>query len=214
MESSLMNLLEKSSLPNSKPLPLKFYLQDTVTVATELLGKGLFVQSGKNTYLSEIVEVEAYLGKSDPASHSHRGMTERNRSMFEVGGTAYVYLIYGFYHCVNVVTESKGVGAAVLIRAAKPLWGLKQMQKNRKLSGSMQADKLLSGPGKITQALKIDRRFDGLTFDRPDFKIIDLGNVLRDSQIGSSSRIGISKAQNKLLRFFVKGSPWLSRKQP
>lgn len=214
MESSLMNLLEKSSLPNLKPLPKNFYLRDTVTVAKALLGKGLFVRTGKYTYLCEIVEVEAYLGKKDPASHSHRGPTQRNQSMFEAGGTAYVYLIYGFYHCVNVVTESKGVGAAVLIRAAKPLWGLKEMQQNRKLTGSVRAEKLLSGPGKITQALKIDRKFDGRTFDKPNFKIIDLGNVLRDSQIGSSSRIGISKAQNKPLRFFVKGSPWLSRKQP
>jgi len=214
MESSLMKSLEKSLPRSLKPLPFKFYRRDTVTVAKDLLGKGLFLKTNAGSFVCEIVEVEAYLGQDDPASHSHKGLTTRNRSMFEEAGRAYVYLIYGFYYCVNVVTEPKGVGAAVLIRAARPIQGAKEMQRNRKLTGPLKEDKLLSGPGKMTQAMGIDRRFDGLTFDRPDFKIVDLGNFLRDSQVGSSSRIGITKAQTKQLRFFVKGSPWLSRKQP
>lgn len=210
-----MNLLEKSLVPNRiPPLKPKFFHRDTVTVAKELLGKGLFVQQGRNAFLCELVEVEAYLGHDDEASHSHRGITARNRSMFEIGGTAYVYLIYGFYYCLNVATEGKNTGAAVLFRAAKPLLGLKEMHRNRKLTGPVVPKKLLSGPGKLTQALRIDKGFDGKTFEDPHFKIIDLGNKLSESQISSSPRIGISKAQNKNLRFFIKDNPWVSRKRP
>ncbi|NBX77277.1 MAG: DNA-3-methyladenine glycosylase [Proteobacteria bacterium] len=201
-----MKLPEQSS-----PLPLKFYQRDTVTVAKDLLGKGLYVKKNKSQFLCEIVEVEAYLGERDEASHSFRGMTPRNRSMFEAGGTAYVYLIYGFYFCVNVATEEKGIGAAVLFRAAAPLSGHKEMQRNRKLKEPSKPEKLLSGPGKLTQALGINRTFDGRKFDLPDFKIIDLGNVLSEAEIGSSPRIGISKAKDQHLRFFIKNSPWLSR---
>jgi len=201
-----MKLLEQSS-----PLPLKFYQRDTVTVAKDLLGKGLYVRKNRSRFLCEIVEVEAYLGHGDPASHSFRGMTPRNQSMFEGGGTAYVYLIYGFYFCVNVATEEKGVGAAVLFRAAAPLFGHKEMQRNRKLKEPHRHEKLLSGPGKLTQALGIDRSFDGKKFTSTDFKIIDLGKVLSESEIGSSPRVGISKAKSKHLRFFIKNSPWLSR---
>jgi len=195
----------------SSPLPPKFFQRDPVTVAKELLGKGLFIQQKRTQFLCEIVEVEAYLGRGDEASHSFRGMTPRNQSMFEVGGTAYVYLIYGFYHCLNVATEAKDVGSAVLFRAAEPLWGLQEMHKNRKLTGSLAPKKLLSGPGKLTQALGIDKSFDGKKFNQPNFKIIDLGKVLSESQISSSPRIGISKAQDQHLRFFIKNSPWLSK---
>lgn len=202
--------------PNHLGPPLKdsFYLRDTVTVAKELLGKGLFVKHAKTSFLCEIVEVEAYLGENDEASHSFRGLTARNQSMFESGGTAYVYLIYGFYYCINVVTEKKGLGSAVLIRAAMPLWGHQEMQKNRHLKGELSLRDLLSGPGKLTQALGIDKRFDGQKFNQPHFKIVDLGKKLRDSHRGSSSRIGISKAKDQKLRFFIKSSPWISKHLP
>lgn len=195
----------------SSPLPPKFFQRDTVTVARNLLGKGLFVQKNKCRFLCEIVEVEAYLGEGDEASHSFRGPTPRNQSMFELGGTAYVYLIYGFYYCLNVATEKKGIGAAVLFRAGAPLWGLKEMQKNRKLTGTIEPKKLLSGPGKLTQALGIDKTFDGRKFNQTNFKIVDLGKVLSQSEISSSPRIGISKAKDQHLRFFIKDSPWLSK---
>jgi len=210
-----MKLLEKSLVPNRIP-PLKsdFFLRDTVTVAKELLGKGLYVRHPSGEFLCELIEVEAYLGQEDEASHSARGLTARNQSMFAIGGTAYVYLIYGFYHCLNVSTEAEQVGAAVLFRAGKPLKGLPEMHKNRGLKGKIDEKKLLSGPGKLAQALKIDKRFDGRTFKDPHFKIIDLGNSLKESQIVSSPRIGISKAQDKHLRFFIKDSPWVSQKRP
>ncbi|NBW99213.1 DNA-3-methyladenine glycosylase [bacterium] len=209
-----MKLPEKSSLPDPNsipPLKSEFFQRDTVTVARELLGKGLFLRNRKHSFLCEIVEVEAYLPQNDEASHSFKGLTPRNQSMFEVGGTAYVYLIYGMYWCVNVVTEPQGTGAAVLLRAAIPLLGLKEMQKNRGLKPGSSERALLSGPGKLTQALNINRSFDGVKFNQADFKIIDLGKVLGESDISSSPRIGISKAQDRPLRFFVKNSPWLSK---
>lgn len=210
-----MKLPEKSSLPDPNsipPLKSEFFLRDTVTVARELLGKGLFLRNRNHSFLCEIVEVEAYLPHNDEASHSFKGLTPRNQSMFEVGGTAYVYLIYGMYWCVNVVTEPQGSGAAVLLRAAAPLLGLKEMQKNRGLKADRSERALLSGPGKLTQALGINRTHDGVKFNQANFKIIDLGKVLGESDISSSPRIGISKAQDRPLRFFVKNSPWLSKK--
>jgi DNA-3-methyladenine glycosylase len=210
-----MNLLEKSSaLKQIRPIPPQFFNRDTVQVAKDLLGKGLFVSHGRTQLLCELVEVEAYLSEEDEASHSFRGKTQKNLSMFAVGGTAYVYLIYGMYFCLNVATEEKNRGAAVLFRAAKPLGGLKEMYKNRKLSASPDPQKLLSGPGKLTQALAINKQFDGKSFQSSHFKLIDLGNKLRDSQIVSSPRIGISKARDKDLRFFIKESPWVSQKRP
>lgn len=215
MENWLMKLHEKN-FPRPKkvgsPLKSQFFQRNTLTVAKELLGKGLFVRQNTQEFLCELVEVEAYLGKKDEASHSAKGMTPRNQSMFAEGGTAYVYLIYGSYFCLNVSTEEKGEGAAVLFRAAIPLWGLEEMHKNRKLKGPLVPQNLLSGPGKLTQALGINKNFDGKKFNQTQFKIVDLGRVLRESQIGRSSRVGITKGQDHLFRFFVKDSPWLSKK--
>lgn len=210
-----MKLHEKSFLPPHKigpPLGPRFFQRKTLTVARELLGKGLFVQNKSAAFLCELVEVEAYLGVEDEASHGFRGLTPRNQSMFAEGGTAYVYFTYGFHFCLNVATEKRGVGAAILFRAAIPLWGLEEMQRNRKLRGPLNPKKLLSGPAKLTQALGIDKTFDGQKMNQSQFKIVDLGRVLSKSDIGSSSRIGISKGQEHLYRFFVKNSPWLSRK--
>ena len=156
------------------PLPKEFYLQDTVEVARQLLGKGLYVRQGKAKLLVEITEVEAYLGHRDPASHAYRGLTKRNWPMFEKGGTCYVYLSYGINYCMNVATQHEGMGEAILFRAAAPLLGIETLRKNRG-SPSTPHRNLLSGPGKLTQALGIDLRYNGLAFDRDDFKIVDLG---------------------------------------
>lgn len=179
-------------------------------MARQLLGKGLYVRKRGAAILVEIVEVEAYLGWRDPASHAYRGVTPRNRAMFESGGTCYVYLSYGVNYCMNVSTRAKGVGEAVLLRAAAPLEGIEAMRKNR---GGMKDRQLLNGPGKLCQALAIDLLYNGFTFDREDFKLVDLGRILPGKLIGVSPRIGISKAKDDELRFYVKGSPWLSRKE-
>src|SRR5262249_12525637 len=137
------------------PLSPGFFLRKTVRVAHELLGKGLFVRQRETTMLVEIVEVEAYLGGADPASHAYRGPTPRNRAMFERGGTCYVYLSYGINYCMNVATQGKGKGEAILFRAAAPLLGRDAMLKNRRVEndhGGITDRILLSGPGKLCQA--------------------------------------------------------------
>lgn len=203
------------SLLNAFPsLPHNFYLKPAPSVARSLLGKGLYIAHEKQTFLCQIVEVEAYLGNNDPASHAFKGPTQRNQSMFEVGGTCYVYLSYGINFCMNVVTGAKGKGSAVLIRAAIPLLGLQEMAKNRRISmplNQKSLKNLLNGPGKLTQALGIDRTFDGVRFDQTTFKIVDLQYTVPKHQIGLSPRIGISKAKDEKLRFFIRNCEFLSR---
>jgi DNA-3-methyladenine glycosylase len=195
------------------PLPPEFYLQKTEEVARQLLGKGLYVAKGSAPLLLEVTEVEAYLGARDPASHAYRGVTRRNWPMFERGGTCYVYLSYGINYCMNVATQGKGVGEAILFRAGTPLLGVEAMAENRGFSrNAIPMRNLLSGPGKFCQAMGVDLSFNGLTFDADDFKLVDLGKNPPSQNIGTSGRIGISKAKDEPLRFFIKSSPWLSRK--
>lgn len=184
-------------------------------VARNLLGKGLFVRSKGKTLIVELTEVEAYLGSEDPASHAFRGRTERNWPMFEGGGTCYVYLSYGMHYCMNVATGPKGTGHAVLFRAARPVEGIDAMIRNRGLqfiSYEAALRQLLNGPGKLAQALGVDLSYKGKKFDRPNFKLIDLGIRVPDAEVIADSRIGISKAKEAPLRFTIRSSPWLSRK--
>lgn len=196
------------------PLPQAFYLKSAPQVAKSLLGKGLFVSNNQKHFLCQIIETEAYLGSEDPASHAYKGLTPRNQSMFKLGGTCYVYLSYGLNFCMNVVTGPADKGSAVLLRAAIPLFGLGDMAKNRHISSPLTAEKvrnLLSGPGKLTQALGINKNFDGLSFDQTAFKIVDLNHNIPKQQIGLSPRIGISKAKEELLRFYIRKTDFLSR---
>lgn len=206
-----MSSRRNSSLLNKRPLPARFYRRPTTEVARDLLGKGLVI-GGKNPLICELTEVEAYLGFDDAACHASRGKTKRNEMMFSVGGVCYVYLIYGMYFCVNVVTEEAGIGSAVLLRSARPILGEETMRRNRRLSEAAPAGKILSGPGKLCTALGIDRSFNGRKFNEPSLKIIDLGANISEHQISASPRIGISMAQEALLRFCIKDSLWLSRK--
>jgi len=130
-----------------KPLPADFYLNNTVEVARQLLGKTIVRNYGKKILAGKIVETEAYIDKIDPASHSHPGITKRNKPMFEKGGIAYIYFIYGNYYCFNIVTERKGKGCAVLIRAAEPIEGIEYMKKNRGKTKSVY--ELTNGPAKL-----------------------------------------------------------------
>jgi DNA-3-methyladenine glycosylase len=214
MEKSLTSSPEKSCLAASQlsPLPKSFYLRDSCVVARELLGKGLVVKLGRDWLVLEIVEVEAYKGAIDPASHAFRGPTPRNWPMFEEGGTCYVYLSYGINYCMNVSTGPKGKGEAVLLRAGRPVSGLEVMQTLRNMPG--EEVQVSNGPGKLTQAMGIGPKHNGLRYDLNNFKLVDLGSSPVPSVIGTSPRIGISKATDKEFRFFVKNSPWLSRKGP
>src|SRR3990172_1584893 len=139
-----------------KKLPRSFYNRDTVVVAQELLGKFLVHESGGVQRVGRIVEVEAYLGPHDRAAHSARGLTERTKVMFGPPGHAYVYLIYGMYFCMNVVTERAGHASAVLLRALEPLTNIEERTQ---------------GPGLLCRAMHIDRRLNRHHLTRKNFYI-------------------------------------------
>ena len=164
--------------------------------------------SGVGRTLGQIVETEAYLCAGDDASHSSSGETLRNRSMFLAPGHAYVYLIYGIHHCFNVVTGPPGTGEAVLIRALEPLVGMGTMRARR---GIRTSDRdLCRGPGRLCQALDIDRRDDGSYLRTGRLRLLPPlpgpGPTLDVSR-----RIGITKSVDLPLRFRLASSPWVSR---
>ncbi len=164
-----------------RELPHSFFSRDTVTVAQELLGKILVV--GKCS--GRIVETEAY-GK-DPASHA-RTKTKRSALMYDTFGYVYVYLIYGMYHCINFTTETVGTPGAVLIRALEPLEGVASMHRRRKTD---KKENLCSGPGKLCEALLIDKKLNGKNLGK-EVKIFD--DEFSVQEIGSSPRVGIKDA--------------------
>ena len=179
-------------------LPRTFYDRDTIVVARELLGKHLAHVSDGVERIGRIVEVEAYLGPHDRAAHSARGLTERTKTMFGPPGHAYVYLIYGMYHCMNVVTQPEGVGSAVLLRAVEPV---------RNVEGRTQ------GPGLLCRALHLDRRLNGHDLLSDDFYLADLDGPTGFA-IAKRPRIGVDYAgpwARKLLRFYIKGNPFVSK---
>lgn len=175
----------------------------TLQVAQQLLGWKLEHQS----MIAKIVETEAYL-QSDPASHSYRGQTQRNQAMFMSAGTWYVYKSYGVHHCLNLVTSSPQTGEAVLIRAIEPVSGIKKMQHNRQQS---QLTNIGSGPGKLTQAMNIDLTINKTTV-WDELKLIAPSMPLLADQIIARPRVGISQAQDKKWRFYIKNNPHVSRK--
>ena len=185
-----------------------FYLQDCLAVAKQLIGKVLVRIKGKKVYSGIIVETEAYLGDKDAASHSYRGKTKRNENMFREGGIGYVYFTYGNHYCFNVVTGSKGIAHAVLIRAAEPVLGIENMMKNRNTGNIYN---LASGPGKLAQAFEIDFSLNGASLEGSEIFIMDSED--NDYKISRSKRIGITKNSDKLYRFSVKDSMFLSRKK-
>ena len=179
-------------------LPRAFYDRDTVTVARELLGKCLVHETGGGRRVGRIVEVEAYVGAHDRASHSSRGRTARNAPMFGPPGCAYVYLVYGMYWCMNVVTEREGHASAVLIRAVEPVEGV---------TGRTQ------GPGLLCRALEIDRRLDRHDLLSDNLYIASGG--LSGFRIVKRPRIGVDYAgawARRHLRFYIAGNPFVSRR--
>ena len=195
-------------------LDREFYCRNVLTVAKELLGKILVKISSGEYYSARIVEVEAYEGETDEASHSYNGETPRNKIMFNHGGFLYVYLSYGVHHCCNVVTGVEGKGSAVLIRAVEAIEGIEKMIFNR-FGNKSKDDKLkfnlTNGPGKVCQALDINLSHSGL--DLTGNKVYIISNTkLKKSEIGTSERIGITKSVELQWRFFIKGNPYLSRK--
>lgn len=190
-----------------KILHRSFYARSALDVAPELLGK-ILSHRGRNGLASgRIVEVEAYLGVQDPASHAYRGRTERNRAMFGAPGHAYVYFTYGNHFCMNVVTDREMTASAVLIRALEPLEGIDLMTRRR---GGRPLLELASGPGRLAQALGIDRSLYGCDLTRPPLWIREDGAA---PAWVATPRIGIREAADLPYRFVVSGSPFASRRR-
>ncbi|MGH7120351.1 MAG: DNA-3-methyladenine glycosylase [Acetobacteraceae bacterium] len=180
----------------------------TVALARFLIGKMLVRVLAEGVAGGRIVETEAY-GIGDPAGHAYRGITPRNRTLFLERGHAYVYLAYGSAFMLNVSSETAGVGAGVLIRAIEPTDGIMIMERNRAIK---RLRDLARGPGRLSAALKIDRRLDGVDLCRAG--PLWLGSDGRASgEIGRSKRIGITRAADRLLRFYVRGDRFVSGPQ-
>ena len=178
---------------------------DTVSLARYLIGKLLVRELPEGVASGRIVETEAYI-VGDAAGHAYGGMTRRNRSLFLERGHAYIYLAYGSSYMLNVSSETPGIGAGVLIRALEPLEGIPIMRLNR---GVERLRDLARGPGRLAQALRIDLSLDGL--DLCQEGALWLGRDDQDpGDIGQSIRIGISKDAERPLRFFLRGSPFVS----
>jgi DNA-3-methyladenine glycosylase len=178
----------------------------TPDVAKDLLGCLLVRRIGKVTLSGRIVEVEAYRGSDDPASHSYHGATKRSAIMFGEAGHAYVFFSYGANWCLNFTTEAKGQPGAVLIRALEPVEGIKEMARNR---GVSEVGRLTNGPGKLTQALAIDGAFNGEDIVRS--KRLYVVERERPVEMVASSRVGISKGREHQWRYFVKANKFVSK---
>jgi DNA-3-methyladenine glycosylase len=187
--------LEKSKLEN--PIAAAHYLLGAIIIRTLPSGEIL---------KAKIVETESY-HQADPASHTHRGKTPRNKAMFGPAGRAYVYFTYGMHWCFNVTAGQEGEGAGVLIRAAEPLEGAEKM---RALRGGVEPSQLTNGPAKLAQALAIDKKLYGHDLTKSPLKIVG-GGLVKKSEISISPRIGISRSVDELLRFYITNSKYVSK---
>lgn len=205
------------------PLPVSFYRRPADTVAQELLGRWLVRQVDGHRLILRLVETEAYLGATDAASHAAGGhRSARVESLYLPGGYAYVYLIYGIHHCLNAVSGAADVGGAILLRAGEPVAGAEEMARRRGLLDRLDGEgarrpirpgDVAGGPGKLCQALGVDRRQDGLALQRGVLKIV-AGQPMAPAEIASGPRIGVDYAGEAAawpLRFAVSGNPHVSR---
>jgi DNA-3-methyladenine glycosylase len=183
-----------------------FFARYTPDVAKDLLGCLLVRRVGGKTLSGRIVEVEAYRGSDDPASHSYHGATKRSSIMFREAGHVYVFFSYGNHWCLNFTTEEEGQPGAVLIRALEPIEGVEEMARNR---GVSEVAKLTNGPGKLTKALSIDGSFNGEDLVKSR-RLYVLGRE-EPVRVGASARIGISRGLEQQWRFFVEGNPFVSK---
>jgi DNA-3-methyladenine glycosylase len=195
-------------------LPAAFYARPAEQVARDLLGAVLVSEIDGLETAGRIVETEAYSGPHDPASHAAAriGRTLRNAAMFGPPGTAYVYRSYGVHWCLNTVTDRTGFPAAVLIRALEPITGLDAMRRRRCVPRRAIADReLCNGPGKLAEALGITGALDGHPLERSPLRIVTDATVASE-EIVATARVGITRAVDWPLRFYVRGSRWISRR--
>jgi DNA-3-methyladenine glycosylase len=188
-----------------RPLTRSELPVDTVSLARYLIGKVVVRELPEGVASGRIVETEAYV-VGDAAGHAYRGMTPRNRSLFLEPGHAYVYLAYGISYLLNVSSEMPGIGAGVLIRALEPIEGIPIMRLNR---GVERLRDLTRGPGRLAAALLVDRCLDGIDLCREGPLWLRGGNH-EPGEIAQSVRIGISRDASRLLRFYRRGSPFVS----
>ena len=197
-----------------KPLGLRFYRRDPEAVARGLLGRFLARRLGGETLVLQIVETEAYLGEGDRASHAWTGKpTQRTSTLFRAGGCAYVYFIYGMHNMFNAVAGREGVGGAVLVRAGAPVSGAATMRRLRGLAEDRADREIANGPGKLCQALAIDRSYDGVALDGEQLWI-GRGRPVGRSRVLEGPRVGVGYAGAAAawpLRFAVAGSEFVSR---
>ncbi len=193
-------------------LSCSFFKRKTLFVAREILGKRLVRILDGERLSGTIVEVEAYIGQDDQASHARPGRTDRNASMFGPPGHAYVYLIYGIHHCLNIVTEQEGYPAALLIRALEPQEGLETMRERR---GGRSDLPLTSGPARLCQALAVDRKLDGADLCAPEANLfLEKDLTIPDEAIATGPRIGVRGDEVALSvpwRFYIQNNPHVSR---
>jgi len=193
------------------PVRARFYARPTQEVARRLLGRILVSDVGGRARRTagRIVEVEAYVGPHDPACHAygHR-RTVRTEPLYGPPGTAYVYFTYGMHWCLNAVTELADYPAAVLIRALEPLAGLETMRRRR---GDVPDRLLCAGPARLCEALGVTGALNGLSLQRSPLQIVKNGMAPRRTAVISGPRIGITRATDWPLRFYLKDSPWVSR---
>lgn len=197
-------------LRGSKLVPVQAeQLAGPVEAAKYLVGSYLVRDFQGNRLIGKIVETEAYF-EEDEASHSYRGKTPRTKVMFGLAGHAYVYFSYGVHWCMNITAGDAGYGAAVLIRALEPIAGLETMHKLR--GGKAKNDvNLANGPGKLTQALAIDKTLYGHDLQLSPLQLLKDDSATPE-QIVTTTRVGISKATDAPLRFYVKNSKYISKK--
>ncbi len=197
-------------------LPPEFYLRDTVEVAQDLIGRYLVREILGGRLACRITETEAYCGPADPACHSYRKAARkggRTNVMYEAGGLAYIYLIYGMYCCFNVVTRPKGEPEAVLIRSARPILGLPRMAENRGME-AVREKALLTGPGKLCQGMEISRELYGEPLWGEKLWLCE-GEPVPAEAIAATPRINVDYAGEAAgwpWRFVERESPFLSVK--
>ena len=189
-----------------KTVARNFFNLPTITLAQELIGTYLAHESPQGLTIGRIVETEAYLYHGDPACHAAKGETKRNQVMFGSAGHCYVYLIYGIYFCFNVVSGAEGEGEAVLIRALEPVHGIELMQKRRRTE---KMNALCSGPGKLVLAMGINADHNGQPINNGGLRIYRRDGI---PEIIRTTRIGISQGSELPLRFYLKDSPFVSKK--
>lgn len=199
-----------------KVLDKDFFVGSTEEITQKLLGKLLCRSIGTRAWKGKITEAESYLGEKDLAAHASHGRTKRTETMYGPPGHAYIYLIYGMYNCLNVVTQEEGVAEAVLIRALEPVMlDCEKIIPEQAVHNGRRIDKILNGPGKLCREFKIDKALNGVAFSRKNGLWLEEYEDISPERIVRAKRIGVEYARHwkdKPLRFYIKDSPFVSKR--